>query len=212
MYKEISRDEPEIIKWVKAQGFKVFEKKDFDLNIIGIRNLSSTKANLFDDEIHILYKERGFWVDEWGEATTDPSTYYLKNENYRPNDGVAILCHPQQILGGYVLGPHGQTGYTALVNRGRNPTKVWRDGNRDNILDWDTSSNWNGQVYEGYFGINIHRASTRGNDGVTRDVSVWSAGCQVWADVRDFHRMLELCQKQIDLLGYESFTYTLIGR
>ena len=68
MYKEISREEPQIIQLVKAQGFKVFEKKDFDLNIIGIRNLSSTRANLFDDEIHILYKERGFWVDEWGEA------------------------------------------------------------------------------------------------------------------------------------------------
>lgn len=205
MNKLVSRDEPEIITAVKRHGFKVFEKKDFDLNIIGIRNLSSTKANLFDDEIHILYRERGFWVDEWGKATTDPSTYYLKNENYRPDDGVAILCHPQQIVGGYVLGPHGQTGYKALVNRGRTPTKVWRDGNRDSNLDWD------GQVYEGFFGVNIHRASTRG-DGITQEVSVWSAGCQVWQDIRDFQRMLELCHKQIELLGYESFTYTLIGR
>ena len=124
--------------WVQ----KVFDSKDFDLNIIGVRNLNSTRANLFDDEIHIVYKERGFWVDEYAPATTDPSTYYLQDPNYRANDGVAILCHPQQIRSGYVLGPHGKTGYTALVNRGKNPTKVWRDGNRDDKLDYG------GKVYE----------------------------------------------------------------
>ena len=56
MYKEIYREEPEIIKMVKSHGFKVFENKDFDMNIIGIRNLSSTNANLLDEEIHIVYR------------------------------------------------------------------------------------------------------------------------------------------------------------
>ena len=60
------------------------------------------------------------------------------------------------------------------------------------------------------FGINIHRASLK-NDGVTPEVGVWSAGCQVWQDVRDFQRMLELCYIQKETLGYETFTYTLIG-
>ena len=206
MEKIITRDEPQIIKDVRSHGFVVFDKKDFDLNIIGIRNLSARKANLFDDEIHIIYRERGFWVDEWGPATTDPSTYYLKNKNYRPDDGTAILCHPQQIRGGYILGPHGKTGYTALVNRGKSPTKVWRDGNLDDILDFGK-----GKIYEGFFGVNIHRASLRG-DGVTDEIGVWSAGCSVWQDVKDFERMLELCRRQISELGYKTFTYTLIAR
>lgn len=206
MEKRVSRDEPQIIETVRRHNYAVFDKKDFDLNIIGIRNVSSVRANLFDDEIHILYRERGFWVDEFGPATTDPSTYYLMNSNYRPNDGTAILCHPQQIRGGYILGPHGKTGYEALVNRGKSPTKVWRDGNLDEILDFGK-----GKVYTGYFGVNIHRASLK-NDGKTKEVGAWSAGCSVWQNVSDFNRMIYLCKKQIELLGYKTFTYTLIGR
>jgi len=204
MHKRIYRDEePPVIKRMRELGFKVFDTKDFDLNIIGVRNLNSTRANLFDDEIHIVYKERGFWVDEYAPATTDPGTYYLQDPNYRPDDGIAILCHPQQIRSGYVLGPHGKTGYTALVNRGKNGTKVWRDGNRDNKLDYE------GDVYEGYFGVNIHRASLK-NGGVTRHVDAWSAGCQVWQYSGDFEIMLKRCETQIERLGYKFFTYSLI--
>ena len=202
MQKRVTREEPAIITKVKQLGFKVFEDKDHDLNIIGVRNMSSKEANLFDDEIHIIYKERGFWVDEYGPATTEPGKYYLAHKNYR-KDGVAILKGPQQIRGGYILGPHGQTGYEALVQR-RAPVTVIRDPNMDGELDYD------GAEDTGYFGINIHRASLKGN-GVTAAVDVWSAGCQVWQDVRDFERMIELCYIQIERLGYETFSYTLIG-
>ena len=40
--------------------------------------------------------------------------------------------------------------YDALCQRGE--VKVWRDNNKDNILDWE------GETDTGYFGINIHRA------------------------------------------------------
>ena len=61
MQKIVTREEPEIIEAVRKHGFVIFDKKDFDLNIIGVRNLSSRRGNVFDDEIHILYRERGFW-------------------------------------------------------------------------------------------------------------------------------------------------------
>lgn len=202
MQKRVTREQPAIITKVKQLGFVVFEDKDFDLNIIGVRNMSSKEANLFDDEIHIIYKERGFWIDEYGPATTEPGKYYLAHKNYR-KDGVAILKCPQQIRGGYILGAHGKTGYEALVQR-RAPVTVIRDPDMDGELDYD------GKEDTGYFGINIHRASLKGN-GVTAAVDVWSAGCQVWQDVRDFQRMLELCYIQRERLGYETFTYTLIG-
>ena len=202
MQKRVTRDEPAVITIVKQHGFKVFEDKDFDLNIVGVRNMNSKEVNLFDDEIHIIYKERGFWVDEYGPATTEPGKYYLAKKDYRA-DGVAILKCPQQIRGGYILGPHGKTGYEALVQR-RAPVTVVRDPDMDGELDYD------GKEDRGYFGINIHRASLKGN-GVTAAVDVWSAGCQVWQDVRDFERMLELCYIQRERLGYETFTYTLIG-
>ena len=203
MQKIVTREEPEIIEAVRKHGFVIFDKKDFDLNIIGVRNLSSRRGNVFDDEIHIIYRERGFWVHEYGKATTEPGRYYLIKKDYR-KDGVAILKCPQQIRGGYILGPHGKTGYEALVQR-RAPVTVIRDPNMDGELDYD------GLEDTGYFGINIHRASLRG-DGVTEKVGVWSAGCQVWQDVKDFERMLELCKLQVKHTGYKTFTYTLIGR
>ena len=42
--------------------------------------------------------------------------------------------------------------HKALCQRNRK-VKVWRDNNKDNILDWE------GETDTGYFGINIHRAN-----------------------------------------------------
>ena len=43
-------------------------------------------------------------------------------------------------------------GHEALCQRGK--VKVWRDNNKDNILDWE------GEIDTGEnFGINIHRAN-----------------------------------------------------
>ena len=76
----------------------------------------------------------------------------------------------------------------ALCQRGK--VKVWRDNNKDNILDWegetDTGDN---------FGINIHRANTDPEDIATK-VDWHSAGCQVIANINDFNRMMGLANTQ----------------
>ena len=38
---------------------------------------------------------------------------------------------------------------------------------------------------------------------------MYSAGCQVFADPKDFAKFIELCKKQSTLYG-NSFTYTLL--
>ena len=68
----------------------------------------------------------------------------------------------------------------------RRKVKVWRDNNKDNILDWE------GEIYTGEkFGINIHRAGVR-----SEIVGGWSAGCQVIANIKDFKRMMALAYTQ----------------
>jgi len=183
---------PEILLRVKALGFKVFEKVDYDMNIIGERNPNG-KTNQFDDWIHLLFKQDGIWQWYAYPCTTDAGKHYLLKGN------TAILVHNQQYSRAYMLGLH-RGNYRALVQRG-NEVKVWRDRNQDLYHDYD------GKWESGYFGINIHRAS---EFRASQSVNKYSAGCQVFSDPNDYDEFLRLCALQIQYLKYEFFTYTLL--
>jgi hypothetical protein len=203
MFIEVYPDkEPEILEYVESFGFKVFRHGDYNLNIIGVRNLSERVAGLFDDQMYIVFKKGGVWQQWTAKITTDPGRYYLEKKDYR-QDGVAIMVHPQQCRGAYKIGPHGRTRYTAL--RQHKPVKVWRDNNHDSILDFDSYT----EIHEGIFYINIHRASTNPNG--TKYVSKWSAGCQVFENIHDFELFMDLCYKSETTYG-DTFTYTLVAR
>jgi len=183
---------PEILERVKAIGGAVFESKDYDMNIIGERNPNG-QPNIFDDWIHVLYKENGEWKWHTWPATTDAGLHYLYTSD------TAILVHNRQYRGAYTLGLHrGQ--YEALVQRG-NAVSIWRDRNRDDKHDM-------GDVeISGYFGINIHRASARQR---SQFVERYSAGCQVFASPDDYAEFLAIVKLQVEKLGYDKFTYTLL--
>ena len=185
---------------MENKGYSFFEKGDYNLNIIGIRNKSGD-ASKFDDTINLIYKDDGEWVCETYKVTTEPGTSILK----RPikevrHKGTAILV-PGQYKGTYQVGWHGSktNGHQALVQRG-GKVKVWRDNNRDETPDY------HGPEEEGWFGINIHKhrgSSARVNTGGV------SAGCQVFQDSRDFYEFMETCEIASRKWG-NSFTYTLL--
>jgi len=184
---------PPILQAVQSKGYKVFTDGDYNLNITGIRSPERV-ANAFDDRLCVTYKLNDMWVTETFEITTDPgSPYLLKPIN---NYGCAILV-PGQYRGAYSIGKHrGQ--YLALVQSGK--VKVYRDNDRDNILDLDPET-----IQEGYFGINIHKRS-----GESDTVNGASAGCQVFRYEHEFNRMMYLAQKQVSERGFKTFTYTLL--
>lgn len=183
---------PRILELAQLAGFTIFDKNDYDMNIIGERNPNG-EVNKFDDWIHICFKQDGEWVWHCFRCTTDAGKYYLQSGN------TAILCHNRQYRGAYKLGLHrGQ--YEALVQRG-GPVSVWRDRNGDSVHDY-------GQNEEsGYFGINIHRASAI---DTSTSVNRYSAGCQVIADPHEFDVFISLCKLQVQHLGVDSFSYTLL--
>ena len=43
-------------------------------------------------------------------------------------------------------------------------------------------------------------------------VNKWSAGCQVHATTTGFREVMDLCRMQIDIRGWETFTYTLLQK
>ena len=188
---------PPILRKVQQHGFRVFSSGNYDLNIIGVRTIAGRKDNEFDDRIYIVYLLNGKWVSEWGEATTDAGRYWLTKPDYKP---CAVYLHPQQARGAYELGLH-RGKYEALVQRKR--VLFWRDGNKDNHVDYASSV-----AYNDLIGLNIHRATAK--SGGSEHVERWSAGCQVFKYASDHQRMIRLCKQQINKRGYHKFTYTLI--
>ena len=184
---------PPILQAVQAKGYAVFTNGDYNLNITGIRSPQRV-ANAFDDRLCVTYKVNDIWTTETYEITSDPGSPYL----LRPinNYGCAVLA-PGQWRGCYTIGKHrGQ--YLALVQSGK--VKVFRDNNRDNIIDMDPET-----LQEGYFGINIHK-----RDGTSDTVNGASAGCQVFRYEKEFDRMMWLAGKQVSERGFKTFTYTLL--
>jgi len=184
----------QLIAILRFRKLKVYTRP-YELNIIGVRS-ASTQSNRFDDELHVLFKDAANkWKHYKFPITTDPGTYWLQHP--LNVDGTAILKEGQY-ENAYKLGLHkGQ--YKALIQS--RPVSVIRDYDRNATLDF-----FNGNESTGYFGINIHRAST---SGVTKSIDKWSAGCQVFEKINDFINFLTLCGQHLLYYGNQ-FTYTLI--
>jgi len=190
---------PENIKsYFQAQEYKFFDTPDrkLNLNVIGVRR-DNQGTNTFDDFILVMYREEELMVSKRYQVTTDPGKYWLLNP-LNPK-GTAIL-KPGQYRGTWQLGKH-QGKYEALVQR--KPVKVYRDNNKDEVLDYNSMTT---MVDEGYFGINIHRSNPYDQ---SYTVNKWSAGCQVFKKVEDYNKFIKLCKDSAKIYG-NSFTYTLI--
>lgn len=184
----------QIISVMEKKRYKVFSNpKGYDLNIVGIRT-ASIEEEKFNDWLTVFYVFEDVWNYFAFLSTTDPGTFYRKNP--LSVKGTAVL-KPAQYRGAYKIGRH--RGYKALQQQ-KNMT-VYRDANRDNILDTT------GMAEEtGIFGINIHRSNAHHPSTV---VGKWSAGCQVLQDPDHFQFLMTLCERGREKFG-NSFSYTLI--
>lgn len=177
------------------RGFEIFSRP-YEMNIVGIRS-HHTRANRFDDEMHVFFKTNKGTTEHYiFKITTDPGTYWLHNPMMP--QGTAILKEGQY-RDVYQIGLH-RGKYYALIQGGGKVTVI-RDYNRDSILDF-----YNGREMRGWFGINIHRAMQK---GTAKYVDEFSAGCQVFEDAADFDLFMQLARRHAQLYG-NKFTYTLI--
>ena len=186
---------------VLSKDYKWFNdnnNKGHDVNIIGIRNSETDGkvTNHFDDTITISYKDsESTWKFHQWPATTDPGQYWM--EHPMNTDGCAILV-PGQYRGSHKIRLH-QGKYEALGQR--KPVKVYRDNDKDDVYDTDEAT-----ITEGVYGINIHRSNPYTESTY---VNKWSAGCQVFKKIDDFHEFMEICRTARDIWG-NTFSYTLI--
>ena len=190
----------------KKKGYTYFKEGDYNLNIIGVRNLIDAKKidnkitnvqrDNFNDALIVTLKINGVWKRYVWEATTDPGLKLLKAPSN--SKGCAILV-PGQYRGVYKKDLHNGKYYAVCQRNG--VVKVYRDSNKDNTLDMDPA-----KIDTGYFGINIHRASAY---NISETINGNSAGCQVFKSYNDFNTFMSLVDKAIKLYG-NKFTYTLV--
>lgn len=178
------------------KGYKVFsdDTKEFNLNIWGFRS-SDRVSNKFDDWYSIFWKYKGAWNQRVWAWTTDPGRYWL--QRLLNPKGCAILV-PGQYLNVWAIDKHlGK--YDALCQR-LGPVKVYRDKDRDNIIEMDPRT-----IDTGMFGINHHHAGA----GIRAAVENASAGCQVASNYDDFVEARILWFSAKARWG-NSFSYTLV--
>lgn len=175
---------------LKAKDYPILTKP-FELNIVGIRSADAL-PNKFDDLIAVFYNDdKGNEIFKTYKATTDPGTYWL----LKPMSNLGAAAMKSGIYkDAYAIGNH--KGYTALTQV--KPVEVYRDLDRNAVFDFGTKTT------KGIYGINIHKA---GMD--KENVGMSSAGCQVFANTKDFDEVMQLAQKHKSLHG-NKFTYILL--
>ena len=184
-------------KALEKKNYSFFVNGDHNINIISVRN-DLGEADTFDDFMNVIYKIDRSWVVDSYVMTTEPGTSILKRPIVK--GGTAILV-PGQYRGVYKIDTHGgKRKYTALCQR-YGKVKIWRDDNRDKSPDYE------GEVHEGMFGINIHRHWGSDEREYTGGVS---AGCQVFQNSEDFYEFMDTCNKSADRYS-NKFTYTLLN-
>lgn len=187
---------PELLQKVKEHGFTIFTSGEYNLNIIGVRNPEDI-PNVFNDSLHVIFKSGGAWQEHKFEVTTDPGTYFLNVPMRR--DGTAILMHPQQMRGAFELGYHKNT-YKCL--RQVLPVKVWRDNNKDDVIDYGNLANSQS------WGIQIHRANSKFR---TQRIGRYSAGCTVFSCPLEYAKFINIIETSLSINPtWKRFSYTLI--
>lgn len=175
----------QIQKTLISKNYLFFDKGEFNINIVGIRNSDTGKrvSNHFDDWMTVCYKENDEWkYFEW-PCTVDNG------------DGSARLVEGQY-RSSFTIGLH-QGKYTALKQC--KPLKVYRDWNlKDGTYD-------ESKIYDDVTGLNIHKAGVD-----SKQVNNWSEGCQVFKKAINFEAFIKIVLKSASLHG-KFFTYTLIN-
>lgn len=184
----------ELLKEVLLKKGYPLKTGTYELNIIGIRNVSA-KPNSFDDTLCVLFK------DEYGDdtllcfsCTTDPGLYWLKRPLHSKGCAIMKEGHYPDV---YKIGSH--KGYKALEQIGK--ISFIRDNDKDDELDF----NGGVEIFE-VIKANIHHASLP-----EKSISVdkWSAGCQVIN--KGWREFIELCEKSRLITEQNRFSYTLIN-
>ena len=188
----------QMLETFKNKGYN-FNSSTYQMNIFGIRN-SNSQANTFDDVVGLIFKdEKDIWQIKQYPATTDPGTYY--REHPINANGTALIV-PMQHKNCYKIGKHKD--YEAIQQIAK--MRYFRDNNKNKILEFGYKI-LGYKYYEEIGATNIHHSSY---NGTSYSVDNWSAGCQVFQNIKQFNEFMELIKASINHYKFINvFDYTL---
>ncbi len=206
---------------------------ELQLNIVGVRNTAGQISdgaggvkhpltNRFTDIVIVAWIEKGQKFAESYPATTVPGASWSLSTNRKfassggknPN-GVGIMKE-KQFINQYTKGMHhGGSKSPHLALRSVSGQSAHRDKNySDNWLTLAVSPVGSlGKNLAGLFsdggGMQLHNsgASTAAN----KTVDNWSAGCQVFANLKQHNRLMELVLKSEKATKSNKFSYVLLN-
>lgn len=198
----------DVLAVMKKKKYKINDKQ-FQINIVGIRE-DNIFDNLFSDKLFVFWKnEKMEWESYTAKWTTMPGTLgqggVFKPITVLGITGVAVLVEGQYIDAyEFVDSYSGWLCYPYFQQVGK--VKVYRDGDRDTVLDYDMPTQ------EGHFGINLHRMSNNNidTDTVNLEWVTWTMGCQGNPEPH-FKKLVDFARITAKFFG-KRFTYTLINR
>lgn len=165
-------------------------------------------ADSFNDYVGVMYRDDwGLWHEHLYPATTDPGPRYF---DAPVNSKGTFVMAPGVYREAYVLGSH--KGQEALVHQGKGAVKGWRvvkdSTPRRRVLSPGTDVP---QVFEGWFGTNIHTTSRDPTRGGPDNIGGWSAGCQVLQHPAHLAALLTTIKAQATTKTLqEGLTYVLL--
>jgi len=168
-----------------------YKLKSEGITTFGIRNSDMT-TGLFNDFLGIYFISGGSELLIIDTGTVDPGTYYLNKPMNK--DGTAVMVKGFW-EGAYCKGKH--KGYDALVQCKAidfyRITKNQFKKDNEGVLRGKWQIKVTGKsIYRQIIGANQHRA----NPSVTStDVGMWSAGCQVRNNPKEYNKFIETCYK-----------------
>lgn len=185
-------------KHCRANGYKFFTGP-WNINLFGIRT-PNKHTDTFDDMIGVIFEDTHLKPHcIVFNATTEPGKNYLLAPPNKLGTGIIV---PGQYRGVWKYeSSWGRFEYPILRQVGM--FKVYRDNTKDAKIDLDAKTiedNYNG-------GFQLHKAWS---NGYAENVDYVSAGCQAIQDPWGYDYLLSLLKHSIEVLGYDTFTYTLI--
>jgi len=189
-------------------GFPFFTVGEYNINLFGVRR-GTSDPNKFDDIICVATETENGWFTWAMPATTDPGSPVLGKSGMGNKNGTAMLPASTLLKKSYKfkIGKH-KNKYPAL-NQATAFTLV-RDNDKDGKLlnpQMISKAVADGNIYTGYFGINIHHASSK---GISPSVENWSWGCQVVQSIFDWEKLWSLIKRSKLTFG-STFSYTLFN-
>lgn len=150
---------PDLRARLAREGHVVF-RGPYNLTL-GVLRANPGTLDRCDDLFYALFEdEHATWQLRTWACTADPGRPAVTAP--RRSDGVAIIATGQH-RGAYQLGRHKGVDVALVPTR---PIPCWRDGNRDEVLDYE------GPLYSSSL-LQIHR----GPRTADRPVGPWSEGC-----------------------------------